>query len=65
LQSVRADQVADMAAHGLVQVVAGEGGGRGVYRAHLAAREAQERARRPKRAKLAVNSELRECADPL
>jgi transposase, IS30 family len=33
---------------------------RGVYRAHLAAREAQQRARRPKRAKLAVNGELRE-----
>jgi IS30 family transposase len=33
---------------------------RGTYRAHLAAREAQERARRPKPAKLAVNGELRE-----
>jgi IS30 family transposase len=33
---------------------------RGVYRAHLAAREAQQRARRPKPAKLAVNDELRE-----
>jgi transposase, IS30 family len=32
---------------------------RGVYRAHLAAREAQQRARRPERAKLAVNGELR------
>ena len=32
----------------------------GVYRAHLAAREARERARRPKPAKLAVNDELRE-----
>ena len=32
---------------------------RGVYRAHLAEREAQERARRPKPAKLAVNGELR------
>ena len=32
---------------------------RGVYRAHLAVREAQERARRPKPAKLAVNAELR------
>jgi IS30 family transposase len=32
---------------------------RGVYRAHLAQREAQERARRPKPAKLAVNGELR------
>ena len=32
---------------------------RGVYRAHLAGREAQERARRPKPAKLAVNGELR------
>jgi IS30 family transposase len=32
---------------------------RGVYRAHLAAREAQERARRPKPARLAVNVELR------
>ena len=32
---------------------------RGVYRAHLAQREAQERARRPKPAKLAVNAELR------
>jgi IS30 family transposase len=30
-----------------------------VYRAHLAQREAQERARRPKPAKLAVNAELR------
>jgi IS30 family transposase len=33
---------------------------RGVYRAHLAGREARERARRPKPAKLAVNDELRE-----
>jgi IS30 family transposase len=33
---------------------------RGTYRAHLAAREAQQRARRPKPAKLAVNGELRE-----
>ena len=33
---------------------------RGVYRAHLAAREAQQRAGRPKPAKLAVNGELRE-----
>ena len=33
---------------------------RGVYRAHLAQREAQERARRPKPAKLAVSGELRE-----
>ncbi|HET6188108.1 MAG TPA: IS30 family transposase [Trebonia sp.] len=33
---------------------------RGVYRAHLAAREAQQRARRPRPAKLAVNDELRE-----
>ena len=32
---------------------------RGVYRAHRAQREAQERARRPKPAKLAVNAELR------
>lgn len=32
---------------------------RGVYRAHLAQREAQERARRPKPAKLAVNGGLR------
>jgi IS30 family transposase len=32
----------------------------GTYRAHLAAREAQERARRPKPAKLAVDGELRE-----
>jgi IS30 family transposase len=32
---------------------------RGVYRAHLAQRDAQERARRPKPAKLAVNGELR------
>ena len=32
----------------------------GVYRAHLAEREALERARRPKPAKLAVNAELRE-----
>ena len=32
---------------------------RGVYRAHLAAREARDRARRPKPAKLAVNGELR------
>jgi IS30 family transposase len=31
-----------------------------VYRAHLAAREAQQRARRPKPAKLAVDGELRE-----
>jgi IS30 family transposase len=35
-------------------------GVRGVYRAHLAEREALERARRPKPAKLAVNDELRE-----
>jgi len=33
---------------------------RGVYRAHLAQRQAQERARRPKPAKLAVDDELRE-----
>jgi IS30 family transposase len=33
---------------------------RGTYRAHLAQREAQGRARRPKPAKLAVNDELRE-----
>jgi IS30 family transposase len=33
---------------------------RGVYRAHLAQRDAEERARRPKAAKLAVNGELRE-----
>jgi transposase, IS30 family len=33
---------------------------RGTYRAHLAAREAQQRSRRPKPAKLAVNGELRE-----
>ena len=33
---------------------------RGVYRAHLAQREAQERARRPKPAKLAAGDELRE-----
>ena len=33
---------------------------RGRYRAHLAGREAQARARRPKPAKLAVNGELRE-----
>jgi IS30 family transposase len=33
---------------------------RGVYRAHLAEREARERARRPKPAKLAVDGELRE-----
>jgi IS30 family transposase len=33
---------------------------RGVYRGHLAQREAQERARRPKPAKLAVHGELRE-----
>ena len=33
---------------------------RGIYRAHLAQREAAERARRPKPAKLAVNDELRE-----
>jgi transposase, IS30 family len=33
---------------------------RGVYRAHLAQRDAQERARRPKPAKLAVNAELRD-----
>jgi transposase, IS30 family len=33
---------------------------RGLYRAHLAQREAQERARRPKPAKLAVSGELRE-----
>jgi transposase, IS30 family len=32
----------------------------GIYRAHLAGREARERARRPKPAKLAVNDELRE-----
>ena len=32
---------------------------RGVYRAHLAEREAAQRARRPKPAKLAVNAELR------
>jgi transposase, IS30 family len=32
---------------------------RGAYRAHLAQRDAQERARRPKPAKLAVNGELR------
>jgi transposase, IS30 family len=32
---------------------------RGVYRAHLAAREAQDRARRPKPAKLAASAELR------
>jgi IS30 family transposase len=32
---------------------------RGVYRAHLAGREARERARRPRPAKLAVNGELR------
>jgi transposase, IS30 family len=32
----------------------------GTYRAHLAGREARERARRPKPAKLAVNDELRE-----
>jgi transposase, IS30 family len=32
---------------------------RGMYRAHLAGREARERARRPKPAKLAVNGELR------
>jgi transposase, IS30 family len=32
---------------------------RGVYRAHLAQRNAEERARRPKAAKLAVNGELR------
>jgi IS30 family transposase len=36
---------------------------RGTYRAHLAAREAQERARRPKPAKLAVNGELREWVE--
>jgi IS30 family transposase len=33
---------------------------RGRYRAHLAQRDAEERARRPKAAKLAVNGELRE-----
>jgi transposase, IS30 family len=33
---------------------------RGVYRAHLAQRNAEERARRPKPAKLAVSGELRE-----
>jgi IS30 family transposase len=33
---------------------------RGIYRAHLAGREARERARRPRPAKLAVNDELRE-----
>jgi transposase, IS30 family len=33
---------------------------RGVYRGHLAQREAQARARRPRPAKLAVNDELRE-----
>ena len=33
---------------------------RGRYRAHLAQRDAEERARRPKPAKLAVNGELRE-----
>jgi IS30 family transposase len=33
---------------------------RGVYRAHLAQRNAEERARRPKAARLAVNGELRE-----
>jgi IS30 family transposase len=33
---------------------------RGVYRPHLAQRDAEERARRPKPAKLAVNGELRE-----
>ena len=33
---------------------------RGLYRAHLAQREAQERARRPRPAKLAVSGELRE-----
>jgi transposase, IS30 family len=32
----------------------------GIYRAHLAGREARERARRPKPAKLAVSDELRE-----
>ena len=36
---------------------------RGVYRAHLAQREAEERARRPKPAKLAVNDELREWVE--
>jgi transposase, IS30 family len=36
---------------------------RGAYRAHLAAREARERARRPKAAKLAVNAELRAWAE--
>jgi len=35
-------------------------GVRGVYRAHLAEREALDRARRPKPAKLAVHAELRE-----
>jgi len=36
---------------------------RGVYRAHLAQREAQARARRPKPAKLAVNEGLREWVE--
>jgi IS30 family transposase len=36
---------------------------RGVYRAHLAAREAQDRARRPKPAKLAASGELREWVE--
>jgi IS30 family transposase len=36
---------------------------RGVYRAHLAEREALARARRPKPAKLAVNGELREWVE--
>jgi len=36
---------------------------RGVYRAHLAAREAAGRARRPKPAKLAACGELREWAE--
>ena len=35
----------------------------GVYRAHLAEREALARARRPKPAKLAVNDELREWVE--
>jgi IS30 family transposase len=36
---------------------------RGRYRAHLAQRDAEERARRPKPAKLAVNGELREWVE--
>lgn len=36
---------------------------RGVYRAHLAQRNAEERARRPKAARLAVNGELREWVE--